>query len=144
MNLLEKEITDKAFVGKLIPQKHPFVMVDKLLHFDEKKVIAGLTIDPENIFVQNNLFTAPGLIEHMAQTVALHTGYEFFLKNEDAPVGYIGAIKIAEVFHLPKVEDELITTVIILHNIMGVTMVKAKTFCDGELVAQSEMKTVLA
>lgn len=144
MNLLEKEITDKAFVGKLIPQKHPFVMVDKLLHFDEKKVIAGLTIDPENIFVQNNLFTAPGLIEHMAQTVALHTGYEFFLKNEDAPVGYIGAIKIAEVFHLPKVEDELITTVIILHNIMGVTMVKAETFCDGELVAQSEMKTVLA
>lgn len=144
MNLLEKEITDKTFVEKLIPQKYPFVMVDKMLHFDEKKVVAGLTIHPENIFVHNNLFTAPGLIEHMAQTVALHTGYEFFLKNEDAPVGYIGAIKIAEVFELPKVEDELITTVIILHNIMGVTMVKAETFCNGKLVAQSEMKTVLA
>lgn len=85
MNALSEQITDKDFIGKLIPQKAPFVMVDKLLHFEDKKVVAGLTISEENIFVQNNKFTAPGLMEHMAQSVALYTGYQFFMKKEMLP-----------------------------------------------------------
>jgi predicted hotdog family 3-hydroxylacyl-ACP dehydratase len=118
-------------------------MVDKLLHFEDKKVIAGLTVSEENIFTQNNKFTATGLIEHMAQSVALYTGYQFYLKKEDAPTGYIGAIKKAEIFSLPVLGKELKTTVIILHDIMGVTLVTTQTECDGEIIAASEMKTVL-
>ncbi|MEH6763915.1 MAG: hypothetical protein V7655_05395 [Aequorivita antarctica] len=144
MNVFTKKITDKDFIGKLIPQKAPFVMVDKLLHFEEKKVVAGLTISEKNIFSQNNKFTAPGLIEHMAQTVALYTGYQFFLKEEKAPIGYIGAIKKAEIFELPLVGTELKTTATILHDIMGVTLVAIETECDGKIIAASEMKTVLA
>lgn len=93
MDGFTEKITDKDFIGKLIPQKSPFVMVDKLLHFEDRKVIAGLTVSEENIFTQNNIFAVPGLIEHMAQSVALYTGYQFFLKKEDPPTGYIGAIK---------------------------------------------------
>lgn len=144
MNLLKNKITDKDFLEKLIPQKHPFVMVDELMHFEKDKVIAGLKINVENIFVQNNFFTAPGLIEHMAQSVALYTGYQYFLKEEEAPVGYIGAIKKAEIFELPKVASKLITSVQILHDIMGVTLVKAEIKCNEKIIAQSEMKTVLA
>lgn len=144
MEVFTDKITDEDSIGKLIPQKAPFVMVDKLLHFEEKKVVAGLTISEENIFTQNNKFTAPGLIEHMAQSVALYTGYLFFLKKEDAPVGYIGAIKKAEIFELPTIGKELKTTVIILHDIMGVTLVTAETVCEGKVIASSEMKTVLA
>ncbi len=144
MNAFIEKITDKDFIGKLIPQKAPFVMVDKLLHFEENKVIAGLTIAAENIFTQNNKFTAPGLIEHMAQSVALYTGYQFFLKKEAAPTGYIGAIKKAEISELPSIGKELVTTVIILHDIMGVTLLTAETKCDGRIIASSEMKTVLA
>lgn len=144
MNVFTKKITDVDFIGKLIPQKSPFVMVDKLLHFEENKVIAGLTISEENILTQNTKFTAPGLIEHMAQSVALYTGYRFYIKNENAPIGYIGAIKKAEIFELPSIGKELKTTVVILHDIMGVTLVTVETECDGKLIASSEMKTVLA
>lgn len=144
MDAFTKKITDKDFIGKLIPQRPPFVMVDKLLHFEKNKVIAGLTISEENIFTQNKKFTASGLIEHMAQTVALYTGYQFYLKKEEAPTGYIGAIKKAEIFELPAAGDELKTTVIILHDIMGVTLVTAETESNGKLIALSEMKTVLA
>jgi len=144
MKVFTDKITDKNLIGKLIPQRAPFVMVDKLLHFEENKVVAGLTISKDNIFTQNNIFTAPGLIEHMAQTVALYTGYRFFLKKEEAPVGYIGAIKKAEIFELPSIGEELKTTVIILHDIMGVTLVTAETECEGRVIASSEMKTVLA
>lgn len=144
MNLLSETITDKTFVESLIPQKKPFIMVDKLLFFSEEKVVSGLTVSEENIFSKNNTFTAPGVIEHMAQTVALYTGYQYFLKNLPAPTGYIGAIKKVEVFQLPKISNELVTTVKILHEIMGVTLVQIDTVCDGIVIAKSEMKTVIA
>lgn len=143
MEVFTKAIKDKDFIGKLIPQKPPFVMVDKLLHFEEHKVTAGLTISAENIFSQNGKFTAPGLIEHMAQSIALYTGYRFFLKNEEAPTGYIGAIKKAEIRELPPIGKELVTSITILHDIMGVTLVTAETVCNGKIIASSEMKTVL-
>lgn len=144
MNLLPNIITDKTFVESLIPQKKPFIMVDKLLFFSEEKVVSGLTVSEENIFTNSKTFTAPGVIEHMAQTVALYTGYQYFLKNLPAPTGYIGAIKKVEIFELPKVSDELITTVKILHEILGVTLVQIETLNSGVVVASSEMKTVIA
>jgi predicted hotdog family 3-hydroxylacyl-ACP dehydratase len=144
MNLLEEEITDYGFLLNLLPHNKPFVMVDALRFFSEKKIVSSLTITSENILVKNNRFSAPGLIENMAQTIALHTGYDYYLKQKPAPTGYIGAIKKAEIFELPQIDKELTTTVEILHDIMGVTLVQAKVECDGKIIAQSEMKTALA
>ncbi|MGB5554007.1 MAG: hypothetical protein WBM83_05050 [Flavobacteriaceae bacterium] len=137
-------IADGDFLQTLIPQKKPFVMIDTLTTFTEQSIVSNFTIHKENILVAENHFSAPGLIENMAQTVALHTGYKYFLLNRPAPTGYIGAIKKAEIFHLPTVAQRLTTTVDILHDIMGVTLVAAKVECEGALVATSEMKTALA
>lgn len=144
MNILENEITDRDFLGSLIPQKKPFIMVDKLSHFSSEKIISGFTISEENILTKEGYFSEPGLIENMAQTVALHTGYKYFLAQKPAPTGYIGAIKKVEVFELPNTSKELKTTVEIIHDIMGVTLVAAKVECEGIIIAQSEMKTALA
>ena len=144
MNLLENNITDADFIQTLIPQKPPFVMVDKLFYFSEKRIISGLTITNNNLFSKNDTFEAPGLIENMAQTAALHTGYQFYQKKEAAPIGYIGAIKKVEIDSLPAIGQELMTTVTILHDIMGVTLVSATVECEGAIIASSEMKTVLA
>jgi len=45
---------------------------------------------------------------------------------------------------LPVISKELTTTVEIIHDIMGVTLVEAKVKCEGQLIARSEMKTALA
>ena len=144
MNLLEKEITDYDFLIKLIPQKQPFIMVDTLRFYSDKKIVSGFTISTENILANGTHFTEGGLIENMAQTIALHTGYKYFLEQKPTPTGYIGAIKTTEIFKLPRVSQELTTTVEILHEIMGFTLVQAKVECDGEVIAKSEMKTALA
>lgn len=144
MNKLDQPIVDSSFIQNLIPQKKPFVMVDKLLYFSRNKVTAGLSVSEENIFTENKVFQAPGLIEHMAQTLALHTGYQYFLKNEAPPTGYLGAIKKVEIHKLPTLGQELETTVTILHEIMGVTLVTIETICEGMIISESEMKTVLA
>lgn len=137
-------ILDKNFVGNLIPQKFPFVMVDKLLSFSENEVIAGLTVSEENIFSSNGEFQESGLIEHMAQSVALFTGYQFYLKNEPAPTGYIGSIKSIEIFQLPKNNEEIETTINVLHEFMGVTLVDIVSKLKDKEIARGQMKTVLA
>ena len=143
-NLKNFPITDKNFVEQLIPQKFPFVMIDKLLTYDENQIIAGLTIPTENIFVENTVFQESGLIEHMAQSVALYTGYQFYLKQEPAPTGYIGSIKSIEILRLPKLGEKIETTVNVLQEFMGVTLVEISTKVNNIVIAHGQMKTVLA
>ncbi|WP_312090524.1 hypothetical protein [Chryseobacterium sp.] len=135
--------SDKQFVESLIPQKFPFVMVSELAEYSENHLISGFTIEEENIFVSNGIFQASGLIEHQAQSVALHTGYQFYLLGKQAPTGYIGAIKSFEAETLPKVNDVLKTEVSILNEMMGVTLVEIITKINNEIIAKSQMKTVV-
>lgn len=137
-------ILDKNFVENLIPQKFPFVMVDKLIDFKENEIVVGLTVPENNIFVKDEVFQESGLIEHMAQSVALYTGYQFYLKKQPAPVGYIGSIKSIEINHLPKLNDEIETVVTVLHEFMGVTLVDISSKLNGVEIAKGQMKTVLA
>src|SRR5690606_3804576 len=120
-------------------------MVDTLLDFTENKVVSSFKINEDNLFLNKGTFLEPGLIENMAQTVALHTGYAFFLKNEEAPTGYIGSIKKIDIISLPGLNDIITTKVDILHEFNGVTMVAIKVFnTNKEEIASGEMKTVIA
>lgn len=139
----QNKITDSEFIGKLIPQKSPFVMVDSLLHFEENKCVAGLTISKENILASETNFSAAGLIEHMAQSAALYTGYGYHLKNEPIQIGYIGSLNKVEIATLPKIGQTLETNVTILHEILNITVVSIETVCDGEVIGNAEIKVVL-
>lgn len=131
-------------IHDLIPQKSPIVMVDALFDFSEKHVKTGFTILESNIFVQNNHFQASGIIEHMAQSIALHTGYAFYLQKKPAPMGYIGSIKKIDILALPKTGENLTTDVKIIQEFMGITLVEINTFSGERHIAKGQMKTVLA
>ena len=142
MALQQFPITD---ISNLIPQKAPFVMVDSLLDFSNNKVVSSFKIKEDNLFFKDDSLLESGLIENMAQTVALHTGYDFFLKNETAPTGYIGSIKKIDLVKLPILNETITTKVDILHEFNGVTMVAIKVFnINNEEIASGEMKTVIA
>lgn len=135
--------SDKDFVESLIPQRFPFVMVYELSEYSENHLLSGFEIKEDNLFIQAGLFQASGLIEHQAQSVALHTGYKYYLLGKDAPTGYIGAIKSFEAEILPKVGDHLKSEVTILNEVMGVTLVDIVTKLNGEVIAKSQMKTAV-
>ncbi len=142
--LLEAPILDPQEIIKLIPQKPPFVMVDKLHDYTKLTGITGFLVPADNILVENGIFSEPGLIEHMAQSMSLHRGYQGYIGGLEKPkTGFIGAIKSVEIFRLPKVGEQLTTHVEILHEVMKVTLVTAKTLDENEqVIATSEMKTV--
>lgn len=131
-------------IKDLIPQKAPFVMVSELISYNEEQLVAGFYIEESNILVTENCFIEAGIIENMAQSVALHTGYQYFLLEKEAPTGYLGAIKKTEIFRLPKVGEFLETTITIIQEFMGITLVQITVNIGQEIIAQGQMKTVLA
>jgi 3-hydroxyacyl-[acyl-carrier-protein] dehydratase len=131
-------------IRELIPQRHPFVLVDSILEYDEKMVVAGFTIPSKHVLVKSDgELTEAGLIEHFAQSIALHQGYEYFLKDLPAPVGYIGSIKNIEIFSLPVANQQLVTKIEILSQMLGVTLVKGEVSVNGAVIARGEMRTVI-
>lgn len=132
-------------ISHLIPQKAPFVMVDTLLEFTPEKLVSSFKILDNNLFIEKGALNEPGIIENMAQSVALHTGYDYFLKGKQAPTGYIGSIKKVEIFKPVKLNDIITTKVDILHEFDGITMVKVIAYnAKNEEIAVGEMKTVIA
>ena len=128
----------------LVPQRPPFVMIDSLLYYDELVTRTSFRILPDNILVEKGQFSEAGLVENIAQTAAARAGYIATLTNQPVQVGYIGSIKNLEVYHLPKLNDELETEVTMENQIFDVTVVRGKVWCNQVLMAQCEMKIFIA
>ncbi len=137
-------IHDPVRIGNLIPQRAPIVLVDALLDFSAQTLRSSFTPSDQTIFVKNGQFTEPGIVEHMAQSVALHTGYAYFLKGIPAPTGYIGSIGRCEIFGLPSTNRPLTSQVRIVQEFGGVTLVEIETHSNGVRIASAQMKTVIA
>lgn len=142
-NLLKEPIRESDFIKKLIPHREPMVMVDALVHYSPLKATSELTIPDTNIFVEDGYFSEAGLIEHMAQTAALYTGYKFYLEQLPVKEGFIGSIKSLNIVNLPKINDTLTTKVHITYEFANMTIVKLITTLGGKMIAEAEMNTVL-
>jgi len=124
----------------LIPQKPPFVLVDRLLFTDEDTTRSSFAVTANTIFVKDGNFQEAGLLENIAQTAALRAGYFSQTENKPVKLGYIGAVKDLAIFSLPKVGDELITEIVIIDTVFDVTVIEGKVLHNGQLLAQCEMK----
>lgn len=142
-NFLENPITDIAIVKQLIPHREPMILVDGLLYFDGSNAITCLTILEANIFVENNHFSEMGLIEHMAQSAALLTGYKHKSQNLPIKEGFIAAIKNLRAESLPKVKEVILTEVQITYEIATMTIVRLTSKVNNCVVAMAEMTLVL-
>jgi len=131
-------------IVSLIPQKPPFVMVDKLIYADEELTRTSFTVTADNVFTTNDRFTEPGLVENIAQTAAAGAGYKAQQENQPVKEGFIGAIKDLEIFDLPEVGDKLQTEVKIETQVFNMTVVSGKVTCREKLLATCEMKIFIA
>ena len=137
----------KAFeditMRELIPQRPPFVMIDKLLSFDMTVTVTQLEVRPDNVFCADGHLSAEGLMENIAQTCAARMGYINLTQNKSVKIGVIGAVSNYEVFRTPKVGELIITTIEVLEELFQITMVKAFVRCGDETIAQGNMKIAL-
>ena len=132
-------ISGEAIV-ELIPQRHPFVMIDKLFFSDAEKTISGFEIKSDCILCGNGTLSEGGLVENIAQTAAAGVGYICKKENTPVPVGFIAAIKDLKVYKLPSAGSEIKTEITIENKVMNITIINGKTFMNEELLAECEMR----
>lgn len=136
-------LADLNKVINLIPQKYPMVMVDGLISNDENVTVSKLDLTEHNIFCSKGYFQEPGLIENIAQTAALRSGYEAAENNEEPVVGYIGSVKRMIIYKLPKDNDTLNTKITIVNRLMNVLIIKGEVMVGAKLMAEGEMNIFL-
>ena len=127
----------------LIPQRRPFVMIDRLLSFDEIESSTDFVIKEDNIFCKDGLFLETGIMENIAQTCAARIGYININNNESVKIGVIGSIKDLIITKLPKVGTTLVTKIKVLSEVFAITLVEAEVYDNDELIAKCEMKISL-
>lgn len=133
-------LANRDDIIKYIPQRDPIVMVHELVEADDDHAVTNLMIESDNVFVSNEYFKEPGLVENIAQTAAMHVGYQCALKNIPIPIGYIAAVKDLKIFSLPRQNTRIATSVKITNKVLDVTVVEGKVEQDGNLLCSCEMR----
>lgn len=137
---MEPLLVTKEHITEYIPQKHPIVMIDTLDYCEGDTTKTSFTIEKDNIFVKDGMLHEPGIVENIAQTAAAKAGYEVKKHGAEPLLGFIGAVKDLKIHSFPKIGDVLKTTVVIKTEVMGVTLIEGTSFCNGNKIAECEMK----
>ena len=128
-------------IHELLPQQEPFVMISSLVRFDMQTTVTETIVSADNMFVEDGVFTAPGIVENIAQTCAARIGYvNKYILKKGIQLGFIGAIRDLKVKDLPNVGDTITTTISVIDSVFGMTLVDAVVLNNGAELASAQMK----
>lgn len=127
-------------ITQYIPQRFPIVMIHSLLEASDTHAVTQLEVDQDNVFVADGHLQEPGMVENIAQTAAVHIGYQCAQKNLPIPIGYIAAIKDLEIHSLPEVNKTVTTSVKIINKVLELTVAEGKIELDGKVLCTCEMR----
>ncbi len=128
---------------ELIPQRPPFVMIDRLVSSDAVYSVTEFEVRPDNLFVDQGHITAAGMVENMAQTCAARIGYINLNGGDTVKIGVIGSISNLNIVRTPKVGEHLVTTIQLLEEVFRVTLMEAVVKSGEEELARCNMKIAL-
>ena len=138
------EFVSSIDIHTLLPQQEPFVMIDKMEHFDMQSVVTSTTINESNIFVENQHMSAFGLTENIAQTCAARIGYiNKYILRKAIQIGFVGAIKNLCINELPKVGDRIFTKVQVMEEVFGVILANAEICLENKVIVSTEIKIAI-
>ena len=129
---------------ELIPQRPPFIMVDRLLHFDRIVTTAEFAVREDNIFLEGDELQPEGLVENIAQTCAARIGYVNLMNKESVRWGFIGAVRNLSILGTPKIGETIETTITVKEEIFQMTLVDAEIRLNGSVIVNAEMKIALS
>lgn len=130
---------------ELIPQRPPFVMIDRLLYCDDNRTVTQLTIRQDNILLDGGALSEAGMMENMAQTCAAWIGYYNKCQHKKVKIGVIGGMKDIRIFQQPVMNSVIETKIEkAIENFFNNMMVFYATIsCKDQIIAEGEMKVAL-
>ncbi len=142
----EKSLLTEEEVSLLLPQKEPFVLVDALYSCKASLAKTGFNIPKEHSLVEDGFLSEAGILENMAQSIALKAGYLAKHQTQNTPkIGYLAAIKNAKIYHLPKVGQKITTQIKLTHALGTMKRYHAEIKdMHNKALASAEITTTLA
>lgn len=125
---------------KLIPQRPPFVMVDRLTTCGGDEATTELTVRADNILVDDGKLTPTGLMENMAQSCAARLGWLNVNSGKEVQIGVIGEVRNCRFLRTPSVGERLTTTIRIVEDLGTITLASATVAVGDEEIASCRMK----
>lgn len=136
-NYIETQIP----VLELIPQRPPFVFVDRITDMVGDLIFkTEYTIKSESPLSDTTCFSEAGIMEFIAQSLGAQIGY---ISTGDIKIGVIGSVKNMHIYRIPLVGETIQGEMEITNRVLHVTFVCAKVFSNGELLADCELKVAL-
>lgn len=128
----------------LIPQRAPFVMIDRLIYSDDRSAKGSLFINESNILCHKGCFQESGMIEFIAQTAAAYTGYLSVSVDKEVIQGFIAAVKNLTVHSLPKTGTQIHSEITVDNEVLGYTIISGRILQNTKLLAECELRILLA
>lgn len=141
-------------IKKLIPQRFPFIMIDRIIEIEPgKKAVSIKNISGNDILFQGHfpekaIFPGAAIIEAMAQTAivlfATLPPHPPLTKGgqqegkEMKPIYFFGSVK-ARFLHPVVPGDQLRITVVNVKSLPNVAYVSAEAFVDDKKISEAEL-----
>lgn len=131
-------------ITSLIPQRPPFVMVDRVLSCDLSDAVTEFAVREDNIFLDDGLLSPAGIIENMAQSCAARMGCVNRMNGEAIKIGFIGDIRNCEIIRQPRCQEVLTTHVNIIEDVFNLTLANVTIHVGDEVIASARIKIALS
>ena len=140
----QKAIMDADKIMQILPHRHPFLFIDKILKITDNSIVGLKYVSPDESYFKGHFPGRPVMpgvlqIEAMAQV-----GGVLVLNSFPDPENYLtffGRIENAKFKRPVEPGDTLIFELELLSPIRrGISHMRARAFVDGELTTEAEMK----
>lgn len=130
-------------ITTLIPQRPPFVMVDRVLNCDLSDAVIEFEVREDNIFLDDGMLAPAGIIENMAQACAARMGCINRMRGEVVKIGFIGDIRNCDIMRQPRCGETLTTYVHIVEDVFNMTLAEVCSKVNDEIIASARVKIAL-
>ncbi|MCL1968039.1 MAG: pseudouridylate synthase [Bacteroidetes bacterium] len=140
INLSTISITD------LIPQRPPFVFVDKIIDFNYETYACttSFLITENCLLMENHRLSEAGILENIAQTCATQIGFvNKYILKKDIQIGFIGAVKNLKIDNFTVLKETLTTNIEILTEFADMKIARCTVSIGNKMIAHGELKIAL-
>jgi len=127
-------------IERLLPQRPPLLLLDRLLSCTPSEGTADTLISPGNLFrLPDDTIHAAALFELMAQAYAAVQGFQNTLMGKPVSIGYLAGITRAVVHGAARVGDRLLVMVRQTAIVPPFVRAEARIVREGETLAEGEL-----
>lgn len=130
-------------ITSLIPQRPPFVMVDRVLTCEKAEAVTEFVVSEDNIFLDDMVLAPAGIMENMTQSCAARMGCINREQKDSIKIGFIGNIRNCAIIRQPRCHETLHTYIEIVEEVLNLTRAHVTTKVGDDIIASAILTIAL-